>query len=106
MVLSFFRKKFIVLGFSAIITLLIGFFSFVSFISAQHHKVIESYINKEAFLCDNLYKSTIFFPEKTKLQMQEKIMDYIKSVIEEEWSNLCKKGIPDTQQKLNQVCQL
>lgn len=59
--------------------------------SQYHQKQIASQISEEAFLSDDLLRTTNAFPEKIKLEMQEKIKSYIKSVIEDEWPLMYKK---------------
>ncbi|MFA6502008.1 MAG: hypothetical protein WCT85_04375 [Parachlamydiales bacterium] len=72
----------------------------------EHHGQIIALINEEAYVINDLYRSSMVFPEKTRLEMQRKMKIYVKSVIDEEWPHMFEKlENPVTHQKLKDVWQ-
>jgi len=59
--------------------------------SQQNLKNIVLQVDEEAYLSESLFQSAKIFPEKERAEIQDRVMAYIKSIIEEEWPLMKKK---------------
>jgi hypothetical protein len=87
--------------FGVLYTVILGF-TLVN--SQQNLNTIISQINEEAYLSEALYQSLNVFPEKTRLEAQKQVMEYMISIVKEEWP-LMKESMesPFTLMKLEKM---
>lgn len=80
------------------------FLGFTIVNSQDHYGQIISQIDQEAYLSADLFRMAFPLPEKIRVQMQNGITEYIKSVIEDEWPLMYKKmESPITLKKLEEM---
>jgi len=102
MLLNYIKKNLFFLSLTVLVTFSITFLSFALIRNYIINKAT-SYVNKEAILYDELYRLTYSLSGDVKLKMQQKTLDYIQSVIDEEWPNFCKNDNYSTPKKLNEI---
>jgi len=73
-------------------------------VNAQNQKnEISSRVNEEAYLAANLIRFVSALPEQQKIQVQQGIKGYLKSVVEDEWLLMgLKQESPKTLEKLEE----
>ena len=67
------------------------FLGFTIVNSQQNLNNIVLRVNEEAYLSESIFQSANVFPEKEKAKIQNKVMSYVKSIVEEEWPLMSKK---------------
>jgi hypothetical protein len=72
----------------------------------EHHGQIIALIDEEAYIINDLFNSTMTFPEKSRIEIQEKIKTYVESVMQEEWPTMyIKLENKTTHNKLQDIWQ-
>lgn len=84
---------------------LVGFiFAFVTIAAWQNHNSVSDNVSKEAHTLFDLYQIMDAFPSQTKKIGQDEIINYTKSVINEEWPTLSQNGFHvETFKKLEHI---
>ncbi len=79
---------FIIGAFGVLYSVFLGF-TIVS--SQQNLNNIILEVNEEAYLSESLFQAANAFPQETKIEIQQKVMTYVKSIINDEWPLMYKK---------------